>query len=271
LPNLFGYDIRWTSIIAILLSLCCLFFIGKNEQKTGRNFLILLPLYFLFEGILFTDYRLISLSEEPIVIFYYSFLAFALSKRNPYLIGLAMSLCWMSRFALAFWSAMYLAYLFFFVNKKEAVKTALTTFSICTIMLFVTGAFWQLDIILGLPKIYLEHMLNNEWKFNGFAKTNLGLIGFFPFHSLALTQQIFLIGSIAIPLVSLLLFWKFNNQNPLSTKHSFFAVCTLKLCLVFFYNFLIMPFLYLFYVSTFLSIAILSWYLQGNDELRAVS
>lgn len=113
-----GIDIRWTSMLAILIGITFIVFIGKNGKFNFKNLLISLPLYLLIDGILHTKSVLVYLSEEPIVILYYLFLAFSLAKNRPFLIAIALSLCLMSRFALAFWFLMYLVYLFFLKIKN---------------------------------------------------------------------------------------------------------------------------------------------------------
>jgi len=261
IPTLFGgVDMRWTSIIALWIGVSLLFFIGKKGAFNFKWFLIAIPLFLLINGVLHKKTVLIYLSEEPIVIAYYLFLAYALAKNRPYVIGVALSLCLMSRFALAFWFFMYIAYLCLFQKRKFVLKVSGTVGSICLVLLLATEAFWQLDVILSLPKIYLDHLMENEWKFTGLSTTNLGLIKFFPFESIPFVNRLFFIFNLAIPVVCLLGYWAFKNK----INQPFFAICSLKLCLVFFYNFLIMPFSYLFYTSTFLSIAILSWYLKED-------
>jgi len=255
-----GIDIRWTSMLALLIGITFIVFIGKNGHFNLKSLLILLPLYLLLDGILHTKSVLIYLSEEPLVILYYLFLAFALARNNSYLIAIALSLCLMSRFALAFWFLMYIIYLFFFENKKLALQIGGMIGGICLFLLVSTGALWQLDVILSLPTIYMEHLMENKWKFHGFANTNLGLVKFFSFEQIPLVNRLFFIFNLIIPAICLLLFWKFKNKM----NQAFFTICSLKLSLVFFYNFLIMPFSYLFYTNTFLSIAILSWYLKED-------
>jgi hypothetical protein len=256
--NYFQIDIRWTSMLALLGVVLLILFISKRSAFKLKNALVFFPLLLIVDGLLHYDSRLIYLTEEPIVVFYYIFLAYALAKDKAYLIGIALSLCLLSRFALVFWSFMYIAYIFCFQDKEKALKIGITTASICVVLILITGAFWQLNTIKELPNIYVNHIMENEWKFNGFMKTNLGMIKFFSFESVPLLHRIFFIGNVLIPISCFLLYWKFNRW--INTR--FFAICSLKLCLVFFYNFLIMPFMYLFYTSTFLSIAILSWYLK---------
>lgn len=261
LPCVFlDFDIRWTSVISLLIGLFFIFFMGKRKSFKLITLLLFVPIFYLLFGLIFTDYRLISLSEESVVVCYYLFLAYSLTKRNPYLIGIAISLCLMSRFALVFWAMMYIVYVFFFQHKKDATKIGGTIAVLCTLLLLSTGAIWQIDVILGLPKIYVEHLMENEWKFNGFIKTNLGLLKFFPFSVLPIFHQSFLLISVGIPFLCFLFYWRFKHR----INQPFFAICSLKLSLVFFYNFLLMPFLYLFYTSTFFSIAILSWYLKDD-------
>ncbi len=258
--NYLEIDIRWTSMIALLIGLFFIVFIGKKGRFNFKSLLILIPLYLLINGLLHTKSVLIYLSEEPIVILYYLFLAFALAKKRIYLIAIALSLCLMSRFSLAFWFLMYMSYLFFFENRKLAFQIGGLVGGICLFLLVSTGALWQLDVILNLPTIYIDHLMENEWKFHGFSTTNLGLVKFVSFERIPFFNRLFFLLNLAIPIVCLWCFWKFKDK----INQAFFAICSLKLCLVFFYNFLIMPFSYLFYTNTFLSIAILSWYLKED-------
>ncbi|MEM1122698.1 MAG: hypothetical protein AAGJ18_19800, partial [Bacteroidota bacterium] len=261
IPTVFwGIDLRWTSIVALLSSVVFLFCMGKKGRFNLKFLLTGIPLWLLLNSILYQKSVLIYLSEEPVVIDYYLFLAYTLAKNRPYLIGIALSLCLMSRFSLAFWFIMYLVYLFLLENRKMACKIAITTGTICSVLLWSTEALWQLEVILNLPQIYLEHLMENEWKFAGFATTNLGLVKFFGFENIPTVHRLFFGLNLIIPTFSLLFFWKFKAQ----INRPFFAICSLKLSLVFFYNFLIMPFSYLFYTSTFLSLAILSWYLKED-------
>lgn len=254
----FGMDIRWTGVLLLLVSLFFLFFISRRNTYSITTIVILLPLWILFEGIFQQDSRLLSLSEEPVVIAYYLFLAFALARKNYWMIGVAIGLCLMSRFSLAIWFLMYLLYVFVFQSKKGAVQIAGTVMLVSGLLLIPTGAFRQLEVILGLPEVYIKAVMESRWKFEGPVNENLGLAKFFDYDSLALVHQIFLLGNYIIPFLCLFLFWKLKSV----INQPFFAICSLKLSLVFFYNFLIIPVLYLFYTSTFLSIAILSWYLK---------
>lgn len=147
-----------------------------------------------------------------------------------------------------------------FENKKLAIKIGGMVGGIGLFLLVSTGALLQLDVIFSLPTIYIDHLMENEWKFHGFVTAKLGLVKFFSFEQIPFVNRLFFIFNLVIPVACLLFFWKFKNK----INRAFFALCSLKLCLVFFYNFLIMPFSYLFYTNTFLSIAILSWYLKED-------
>lgn len=250
-------DIRWLSVIAILGALTIIIFNGlrTNSTSTFWQLLGLLPVGLLIFYIFGLYSTLITLSEEPVVVFYYVLLAWAVYRKWPLATGLAMALCLLSRYSLAFWVPMYLVYLFLYRSRREAYRTAGAMAAALLILLTVGGAWSQLFFFLGLQDLYLAELLDDSknWSFIAQIEKNPGLIKLLPYESIALWHRLLLIGSVLIPMLSFYLFKRFRPD--INTR--FFGLCSLKLSLVYFYNMLTIPYSYLFYPSTFLSLFIL--------------
>lgn len=263
LPVFLEMDVRLLTTLSLVASICLIIytFLRKRTNRNYFGFLVFLPIILMVWGIFRIDPRVIIMSQEFLVVFYYLLLAYAVFTKKEILIAVALSLCLMSRFALVPWSAMFLIYAFFFDEKKRAVKIAAMTAGLSLLLLFCFQAFENLPVFFNLQSHYLSEVLANEWKYKTLINSNLGLAKFFEYQNLATLHRLHLGISFLIPGGLLLLFSKYKNRINIV----FFAVCSLKICLVFFYNLLILPYLYLFYTNTFLSIFIFSM-VNGSQE-----
>ncbi|PHN03020.1 hypothetical protein [Flavilitoribacter nigricans] len=249
-------DIRWVSAL-LLVAVMAIIVFGTGRQKGQVSirliaWLALILLYYYIFGLYNT---LITLSEEPVVVFYYLLLAWALFRRWPVLTGLAIALCLLSRYSLVFWVPVYLVYQFFYRSRREAYTTAAALAGGLILLLTIGQAWDQLGFFLQLQESYLDELLDPDksWSFIAQIGNNPGLIKFLPFSGIASWHRLLIIGSILIPPAALWLFRKYRS----GLQDRFFGLCSLKLCLVYFYNMLTIPYSYLFYPSTFLSLFIL--------------
>ena len=110
------------------------------------------------------DFSLIRYTEEPVVIFYYTLLGYAILKQNKTLLIIALSLCFLSRYALIFWAIMYAIYYFFKIDKKGAIKIFIGTAILSAIIMWFFEGFENLDVFLGLKDNYIEALPENKWK-----------------------------------------------------------------------------------------------------------
>lgn len=255
-------DVRWTAMLLFMLALVFALSTRPAGGDKGKlNFvslLTLVPLLLLVHHWMIYESRFFTMTEESIVVFYYLFLAFAISRKQPTLIALALSLCMLSRYSLAIWALVYVAYEFFLGDRKIAWRIIWVGGTFSLLLLWATQALWNLDIFLGLQANYLDAIIHEEHKFGSLVKEGLGLAKFYDYENLARLHRVFLMSAIATPLLSFALFEVFKQRM----NKELFLLCSLKLSLVFFYNTLIMPFVYLFFTSTLLSIALLHYYLS---------
>lgn len=249
------------------------FKILPNNQTTNPLLLIiiLLSFFLLINFLLFKDKISIGRTEEGVVIGYYLLLAFALTLKKTVFIGIAIACCLLSRFSLFFWVPMYLAYVFFFESRKDCyVITAV----IATILLFIfiiPYGISQPEYFINIPADY--HVgVNNAWFYNykdgGYYKDYLGYAKYFDISHIKLLHNLQIIVAAILPVVIISLY--ILAKNKISLNKNFFAICSLKLTLVFFYNMVEVPYYYLFFVSTFFSYTIVFRYLKNEKVVKPV-
>lgn len=260
-------DIRWISVVALLLSTVIIFWgsgSGVRVPRIRAGIFGLLPLGLILYYIFGLHHTLLTLSEEPVVIFYYLLLALALFRQWPLLTGVAMALCLLSRYALIFWVPVYLVYQYFYQSRKAAFSTLLALVISLTVVISLGRAWDELDFFLQLQGSYLGELLDADkrWAFITRLETNPGLVKFLPFDRIGLWHRALIYGSFLLPLLSLLLY----RRHRTSLDARFFGLCSLKLSLVYFFNMLTIPYSYLFYPSTFLSLFLLFAYLPHKND-----
>lgn len=282
----FDFDVRWTSVLLFLAGLVLIVSTRKGEKRKvegGRgkreeatsdfplhnppfpkvpftSLLILVPIYILVHDMIKFEGRFFAMTEESMVVFYYLLLAYAISKEKTILTGVALSLCMLSRYSLAIWAIMYVVYVFFFVKRSKAIAIGGIAGGLSIVLMVVSQGMGSLDVFLGLQENYINAIINEKEKFEPMINISLGMAKFFVYENLATLHQLFMVSAFLVPALSLLLFARFKAK----INADFFALCSLKLTLVVFYNLLVMPFMYLFFTSTLLSIAILNAYFSFN-------
>lgn len=259
-PIAFGIDLRWTNALFLIAALFFSLNLSSGKKGGYGSLLVFLPLGLLLWYIFRINSTLPAITEEPVVICFYLFLGFALLKNNPFILGTALAFCLMSRYAMAPWGLVLLVYVFLFVSKKSAVITALTTAAASLILLALGQAFSKFGFFLGLQSNYLADIVDPEkkWGVVHIIEQSPGLARFVPYEHLPLLHKSLFGGSFILPV---LLFGIFHFHKEKINRPLFF-LCSLKIYLVFFFNMLPQPFSYLFYTSSFLSLAILSVFLN---------
>ena len=260
-----GVDLRWASVLLLIIGVVLVFASHSGKSRSTWSLLTFLPILLMFWFIFRVYPGLISLSEEAVVVFFYLLLAFALTKKSPYLLAISLVLCLLSRYVLVFWVPMFFIYLWLYDNRTKVLKLAISMAIVGLGILWISQGFGHLDIFLGLNTDYLGEIKdpNKSWGFQSLIDRGLGVARLLPYSALPELYYFQIIGSFLLPFICLLAFIKFRKQ----LSPYFFPICSLKLSLVFFYNFLIMPYTYLFYTSTFLSFAILFQVLNSTRKL----
>jgi hypothetical protein len=211
---------------------------------------------------------LVSVAEEGVVIAYYVMLVLALLSRRVWLIGVAASLCMMSRYALVGWIPAFLLYLVMEKRGKDLFIFILTGL-LCFVLLFLLPVGWPTFLRLaGLPGHYVD-FAGRVWHDSPDTfSTAPGFAWFFGPNRIAALHWTLITLSFVTPLVFVIVCGFLNRKtaarNRTSLPHGPAAplanipLATLKLSLVVFYCFIDVPYLYLFYTSSVVSLIILA-------------
>lgn len=248
-----GIDMRWITVAGLIFAFGVFIFVFQADSKSYRSFFTAALAFLLFWW-LFADNTpgVISVSEEGVVIAYYVFLVLALVSGNPWLTGIAASLCMLSRYALAGWIPAYLVYLLLTKKWKKATIFSLMGI-LCLLFLFIFPVGWQTFLrLLKLPGNYVQ-FAGVVWKDSpDVFSTSLGFAGLFGVHHIALLHRLLIVLSFTVPMLFMIIcYWK-RRKNGESMAN--IPLATLKLSLVVFYSFIDVPYLYLFYTSSFVSL-----------------
>lgn len=250
---LLNLDMRWVTVIAILFSFAGFLFMLRIRKNGVYPYLLLAIAGMLFWWIFSKDdiHGIISMSEEGPVILYFVLLCFAIISGNIYFIGFAASLCLLSRYSMIGWLIPFLLFLVWHKRYKKGMIFFVTVnlfFLLFFLLPFGTAAAQQL---FRLPSTYIAFAARVWrdtpevfWLNPGFAK-------FFGPHRTAILHETLVLGSFVLPALFMIICllqkkWRLNNLN----------LACLKLSLIIFYQFIDVPYGYLFFTSSFVSLII---------------
>ena len=248
---IFNFDPRWITA-ACFVFVFVLFLFILDFKKTGQTITIMLIALVLFWWLLSEneDHGFLSLSEEGVVVLYYTLLVFALFSGNIVAIGILTSLCMLSRYALIGWIPAFLLYL---LLQKQKRKTAvfIVTGIICFLVLFILPFGWKPFVQLTQLPGYYVNFAKIVWKDSrqvfwlspGFAK-------FYGSEKIILLHRTLILLTFLVPS----LFVWFCSHPGKKRKAANIPLAALKISVVIFYNFIDVPYLYLFYTSSFISL-----------------
>ncbi|HEY4110515.1 hypothetical protein [Puia sp.] len=273
-PAIFlGLDMRWVAVAALLFSFAVFIFLyrattfsaGALAEKRPRGYtpFFLGVIAFLLFWWLVADNTagIVSVSEEGMVIGYYVLLVLALLSGRPWLTGIAISLCMLSRYALVGWIPAYL--LFLALEKKWRNLSIITlTGILCFVLLFLLPV--GLDTFVRLAKLPGDYVAfaSRVWKDSPDVFTTApGLAWFFGPKKVGLLHSLLISLSFIAPMLFILAGWRLRAKN--------LPLAALKLGLVIFFAFIDVPYLYLFYTSSFVSLIALTLLLRQTEQTTA--
>ncbi|HMH21850.1 MAG TPA: hypothetical protein VK563_08740 [Puia sp.] len=248
-----GIDMRWTTVAGLLFVSGVFIFLYRARAGSYFSFFTGVLAFLLFWW-LFADNSpgLITVSEEGVVIAYYVLLVLAIASRNTVLTGVAASLCMLSRYALAGWIPAFLLYLLLKKQYKQALVFSLTGL-ICLFVLFIGPVGWSTFFrLLHLPGNYIQFAAV-VWKDSpAVFSTGIGFAGLFGPHRIVLLHGLLVTLSFLVPFLFVLT----GHFRGKKRKIANLPLAALKLSLVIFYSFIDVPYLYLIYTSSFVSLII---------------
>lgn len=290
LPEVLGFDYRWMAFSVLMISF--LFYFSKilswNISWKGILFLGITSFYFLYayqkgeieEGI-FRN------SVETLIAGYYLILALSIFSKSNILKGAALTFCLLSRYSVVLWVPLFFFVLFFASKEnKYKIKTS-DLLTIGFIMFAGFLIFYAIPFLSEDTSIFikgydyhtdaaLQSWKTSDWQpaedppfalFKGF-----GMAGFFYEYvpgdletKLKACQRFHFIASIFTVILLGGIFYKIKNK----IDYRIFLLGSLKIYLVIFYNFIQIPFNYLFLTLVMVSLPMIGLLVrQYEQEIR---
>jgi hypothetical protein len=246
-------DMRWVTVLSILISFTIILFAIKVKSNRYFGYCQMAIAAMLFWWIFARNdvHSLISMSEEGVVIFYFVLLSLAIISENAFLMGITASCCLLSRYSMIGWLVPCLIFYAFRKDYRRLIAFSVTGMSCVLLFFLIPFGYKALGQMISLPALYVA-FAKHVWEFSPEVFwLNPGLAKFFGPHRMATLHNTLLITSFAIPLIFMCFClqqkkWKFQNIN----------LACFKLSLVVFYQFIDVPYGYLFYTSSFVSLVI---------------
>ncbi|HEX4851393.1 MAG TPA: hypothetical protein VFV08_11330 [Puia sp.] len=265
LPSvMFHFDMRWITVTGILLAFSIFLYFLRLGKTFSSSYVAVLIAALLFWWLFAENdvHGFITLSEEGVIVLYYSILVVAIVSGNISFIAVATSLCVLSRYALVGWIPAFIICLYL-QGKRKYIMKYIGIGILCFLIFFILPFGWKPFVQLSqLPSQYV-----------GFSKLvwkdspevfwlSLGVAKFFGPERVALLHWTLIILTWTIPTLFLLSnYWLRKNRNWTNL-----AVASLKISVVIFYNFIDVPYLYLFYTSSFVSLLAVAIQIYSSEE-----
>ena len=191
-------------------------------------------------------------------------LTLALLNGNIWFIAVCIALCGLSRYAFIGWLIPYGLILVYKKRVPDLIKL-IATGIVCFLLLMIIPFGWAPFInLLSLPDRYID-FATRVWHDSPIVfSSSLGFAKFFGAGRIALQHHLLIILSFAVPfLFAVIAIWLRDKKNYRIRNIS---LATFKISLVVFYSFIDVPYLYLFYTSSFVSLLIVGYFISLREE-----
>jgi hypothetical protein len=223
-----------------------------------------------FPVIMYAYYDLgtLTMSIEQVIVVYYAFLAMALFTKRWWVLAIAISFCLLSRFSFVYWLPFLIIFAFYQFHWKQAILMGMF------VLLFALGVyvipFMSKDPTIFMRGIqYYVDAAPYEWIQKGWQQATeppyhlakgLGFnIYFNDFWKGSLTAKIAACRHFQLAICLFIAMFSgyilIKKKNNLSAP--FLALISLKMYMVFFYQFIQVPYIYLQWVTVGISMIIL--------------
>lgn len=266
LAEIFNIDYRWIPYAFLCLSIL---FYQKMILFRIENILLLFLLsalpWVMWYHVISDEPKVFAYTIESLICAYYLFLGTSLCKKNPYMIGLAISLCLLSRFSLILWLPLF-GFVLLWGDNKHLIK-------IIGVVLFALLAIYIVPFLSKDIQIFTNGLAHHTkaavgewqpyWQEPGEKPYHLfrgvGLAGFFydwvdgDVLSRIKVLQAWHVGSIIVSIFTFMVFYLFKRKN---INTSIFLVASLKIYFCFFYYFIQIPYIYLMMIPLFFTLVL---------------
>ena len=253
IPLYFGADMRWASLIAFIAAMLTVSLIRRKYFRP-IYFLLLIPVAFLTYLILSGATYYLMFTQEAIVLFYVALLAWSLMYEYWVPAGIAAAMCIMSRYFIGVPLLAGVVWLFT-RDPAAARRTALATITTLIFILTISRSWGDMGYFFQIPFLYVG-FLSNTSTFESFRHIYQGSVGFASFlHA----DTIYIITAINIVFLILVPpgYFIFAHCNLPGRREGLIILCGIKIFLVLFLTTLSLPFGYVLYTSSIVSIMLL--------------
>ncbi|OFY72216.1 MAG: hypothetical protein A3G23_01460 [Bacteroidetes bacterium RIFCSPLOWO2_12_FULL_37_12] len=263
-------DYRWFAFYGTVFCLIIYAMIILNRNQSILKLSILFCLPFLTIILLNSVHpKIFGVTVEILIASYYLLLVMSVYSKNIFAISITLILCLLSRYFILLWLPLFL-YIFYFTEGFRKILV-ISVFCILGIILFYALPFlWKDPSIFLMGLQYHSYAALGEWSGQAWQAPGARPIALFQGIGFASFFYEYVGGSVAERLRTLQLIHFMLSCGAilfLSTiyffikkqvHHRLFIIGSLKIFLVFFYNFIQIPYAYLFLVPVFVSFGLIS-------------
>lgn len=277
LPEVLHFDYRWMAFAVFCVGfMFYLLFILHRKINLFNNIILLILPFIAIMLFIWYDAPVFGFTIESLIGGYYLILCLSFFSKSVYVRALGLTLCLLSRYSLVLWIPLYILIIYFSESKKNAIWiSAITLLGV----LFIYGPFLGFDSNIFLNGYrYHTTAAVGEWGGHPWQELTdkpfhlfrgVGIAAFFYdfaggelIDRLHLLQRVHLLSSIGIVLLLGLFFFRFKSK----INYPIFALASLKIYLAIFYNFIQIPYVYLFFILIIISLPIIAISMIDNRE-----
>ncbi len=263
IPIWLHLDMRWITVLMFFFVFC--FFIWKIDPVKKHAVSIMFATFLLFWW-LFADNKagLVPYTEEGVVIFFYVLLVMALHRQNAWLTGLAISMCVLSRYVLIGWIPAYLLFLIYRKQYKDLGKIIIVGATCFTLLVLLPFGWGMIQQILALPAKYIDFTRRIWHDSPHVFSQSLGWAKFFGQQRIEKMHYLLEILSIGVPTTLMLVGLELHKRYSVPVQN--LPLVILKVTMVIFYSFIDVPYLYLYYTSSYVSLIAITYFIMQEEE-----
>lgn len=250
-------DLRWLPAFGLFVSIALWIWQWKNNLENWMLLVIVAAVGLVWWIVHEPSHNFIRLSEEGIVVFYYSLLALSLRFVNLKMVGISIALCLLSRYTLVGWlPALVIILLFMRHNPKGLLQIISAALIVILFLLIMPFGIKPLLIAWHLPGQYIEHAIR-VWKDNPeYFQNSIGLAKFFGPNRILVLHDTLIVASFTFPTIFVLICYFYEKRTGKKLSH--ISLSSLKISVVTTLCLIDVPYPYLFFTSSFVSLFIIS-------------
>jgi hypothetical protein len=258
-------DLRWVTAICLMIVFTIFIFVFHPSHQKKNSPYILLAAFILFWWLSVQQaHGIIPYTEEGIVIFYYVIVTLALLNGNIWFIAIGVALCLLSRYALIGWLLPFTYLLLYDKKYISIIKLLGIGLSIFIVLMIIPFGWAPFQKLLLLPNQYIA-FAQRVWNDSPIVfASSLGLARFFGPNHIRLQHQLLIILSFLVPFVFVIIAVRLKDKKKYIINN--IALASFKLSLIIFYNLIDVPYLYLFYTSSFASLLIVGYFVSLYEK-----